>query len=73
LIHSLTGTERPNLLAKCLELFAETGEKCYSLTFDGASSILIIIQKTLSLGLISPQLLSYKTNQFIFYGMLATC
>jgi len=38
LIHSLTGTERANLLTKCLELFAETGAKCYSITFDGASS-----------------------------------
>lgn len=38
LIHSLTGTERANLLTKCLELFAETGAKFYSITFDGASS-----------------------------------
>ncbi|KAF0752817.1 THAP-type domain-containing protein [Aphis craccivora] len=36
LVHSYTGNERENLLTKCLELFADTGAKCFSITFDGA-------------------------------------
>lgn len=36
LVHSLTSNERANLLTKCLELFADTGAKCFSITFDGA-------------------------------------
>jgi len=35
-VHSLTGSERANLLTKCFELIAETGAKCFSVTFDGA-------------------------------------
>uniref|UniRef100_A0A2S2P4E2 THAP domain-containing protein 9 n=1 Tax=Schizaphis graminum TaxID=13262 RepID=A0A2S2P4E2_SCHGA len=37
LIHSLSGSERGNLLKKCLELFNDTGAKCHSITLDGAS------------------------------------
>lgn len=36
LINSFSGSERANLLKKCLEIFFETGAKCYSITFDGA-------------------------------------
>jgi hypothetical protein len=36
LIHSFTGNERASLLTKCFELFADTGAKCFSLTFDEA-------------------------------------
>ncbi|KAE9543700.1 hypothetical protein AGLY_002096 [Aphis glycines] len=36
LVHSFSGTERANLLTKCLELIEETGAKCFSITFDGA-------------------------------------
>jgi len=38
LVHSFSGTERANLLTKCLELIGETGAKCFSITFDGAPS-----------------------------------
>jgi len=38
LINSFCGSERVNLLSKCLELFSETGAKCNSITFDGAPS-----------------------------------
>jgi len=31
-----SGSERANLLKKCLEIFFETGAKCYSITFDGS-------------------------------------
>lgn len=36
LVHSFSGSERANLLKHCLELFANTGAKCHSITFDGA-------------------------------------
>lgn len=38
LINSFCGSERANLLSKCLELFSNTGAKCNSITFDGAPS-----------------------------------
>lgn len=31
-------TKRVNLLTKCLQLIADTGAKCFSITFDGAPS-----------------------------------
>lgn len=36
LIDGLNGSERANLLTKCLELVEETGAKVFSITFDGA-------------------------------------
>lgn len=38
LINSFCGSERANLLSKCLELFSNTGAKFNSITFDGAPS-----------------------------------
>jgi len=42
LIHSLSGSERGNLLKKFLELFNDTGAKCHSITLDGASCNMIM-------------------------------
>jgi len=36
LINNFLGRERANLLKKCLEIFFETGVKCYSIIFDAA-------------------------------------
>jgi len=38
LIHSFCGSERANLLTKCIELMNETGAVCDSITFDGDPS-----------------------------------
>jgi hypothetical protein len=42
LIYSFSSSERGNLLKKCLELFNDTGAKCLSITFDGASYNMIM-------------------------------
>jgi len=48
LVYSLTGNERANLVTKCFESIAETGAKCFSITFDGApTNISLYMCKTL--------------------------
>lgn len=42
LIHSFSGSERANLLTRCLELFSETGAICRSITFDGAQCNMVM-------------------------------